>query len=183
MHRRFMRRVALFAALALVAPVLGAPLAAPALAQGKAKGKAQEKAQEKAQDRVQLDSVTIHLFLATSGSLSPDIDTIKGFGARNFSVEGEGIRDNERFYAALVRVRFTSPREVFAQGTQAQVVVTDRWKKRVVRREEIANVYVGSHGHTHVPVFLPNAACGPFEVVVTGGGRRIVKQIEATCGE
>jgi hypothetical protein len=34
-----------------------------------------------------------------------------------------------------------------------------------------------------VPVFVADAACGPFEVVVTGGGRKIVKQIEATCGE
>jgi hypothetical protein len=83
----------------------------------------------------------------------------------------------------LIKVRFTSKGEVFADGTQAQVVVTDRWRKRVVRRERIAGVYIGSHGYTHVPVFLPDAACGPFEVVVTGGGRKIVKQIEATCGE
>jgi hypothetical protein len=61
--------------------------------------------------------------------------------------------------------------------------VTDRWKKRIVRREQIANVYIGSEGHTYVPVYLPDAACGPFEVVVTGGCRKIVKQIEATCGE
>jgi hypothetical protein len=151
-------------------PLLVFALAAPssaALAQGKA----------------QLDSVTIHLFLATSGTLSPDLETIEDFGARNFSVQGKGLADNERFYAALIKVRFTSKGEVFAQGTQAQVVVTDRWKKRVVRREQIGNVYIGSDGHTHVPVFLPDAACGPFEVVVTGSGRKIVKQIEATCGE
>ena len=152
--------------LPLLALAFAAP-SSPALAQGKA----------------QLDSVTIHLFLATSGTLSPDLETIQGFGARNFSVQGEGLADNERFYAALIKVRFTSKGEVFAQGTQAQVVVTDRWKKRIVRREQIANVYIGSHGHTYVPVFLPDAACGPFEVVVTGGGRKIVKQIEATCGE
>ena len=152
--------------LALLALAFAAPSSA-ALAQGKA----------------QLDSVTIHLFLATSGTLSPDLETIEGFGARNFSVQGEGLADDERFYAALIKVRFTSKGEVFAQGTQAQVVVTDRWKKRIVRREQIANVYIGSHGWTFVPVFLPDAACGPFEVVVTGGGRKIVKQIEATCGE
>ena len=159
------------AALLLVALALAAP--APALAQGKGK----------APDRAQLNSVTIHLFLATSGTWSPDIDTIEEFGARNFSLQGKGIADNERFYAALIKVRFTSKGEIFAQGPQAQVVVTDRWKKRVVRRESIANVYIGSHGYTHVPVFLADAACGPFEVVVTGGGRKIVKQIEATCGE
>jgi len=159
-----MRRIALvLAALTLAAP-------APALAQGKAR------------DRAQLDSVTIHLFLATSGTWSPDIETIEGFGAWNFALQGQGIADNERFYVAMIRVRFTSPRGVYADGTQAQVVVTDRKTKRVVKRERIAGVYIGSHGSTHVPVFL-NAACGPFEVVVTGGGRKIVKQIEAACGE
>jgi hypothetical protein len=159
------RTVLALAALAFTVLAFGA--SAPALAQGKA----------------QLDAVSIHLFLATSGALSPDVETIKGFGARNFSVWGEGIADNERFYAALIRVRFTSKGEVFAQGAQALVVVTDRSKKQAVRRERIADVYVGSHGYTHVPVFLPSAACGPLEIVVTGSGRKIVRQLEATCGE
>lgn len=147
--------------------VLAIAVATPAWAQGKA----------------QLDAVSIHLFLATSGTLSPDVETIKGFGAWNFSVQGEGLADNERFYAALVRVRLTSPGEVFAKGTQAQVTVTHRRTKRVVKRERIADVYIGSHGWTFMPVFLPDAACGPFEVVVTGNGRKIVKQLEAACGE
>jgi hypothetical protein len=136
-----------------------------------------------AQGKAQLDAVSIHLFLATSGMLSPDLETIKGFGARNFSVQGEGIADNERFYAVLIKVRLTSKGETFAQGQQAQVTVTDRRTKKVVRRERIADVYIGSHGWTFVPVFLPDAACGPFDVVVTGSGRKIAKAIEATCGE
>ena len=172
MHRQWMRRVALLLALALVAP-------SAAWAQGKAQGKTQSKAQ----DKVQLDSVTIHLFLATSGTWSPDIETIEGFGAHNFALQGQGIADNERFYSGMIKVRFTSQGRVFADGTQATVVVTDRWRKRVVRRERIAGVYVGEIGYTHVPIFLPDAACGPFEVVVTGGGRKIVKQIETHCGE
>jgi hypothetical protein len=83
MLRQLMRHVAPLLALGMTVP------SSPALAQGK----------------VQLDSVTIHLFLATSGTLSPDIETIQGFGARNFSLQGEGIADNERFYAALMKVR------------------------------------------------------------------------------
>ena len=133
--------------------------------------------------QTQLNSVTIHLFLASSGTLSPDVETIKGSGAWNFSVQGEGIADNERFYAVLIKVRMTSKGEVFAKGTQARVVVTDRRTKKVVRRERVADLYIGSHGWTFVPIFLPNAACGPFEIVATGGGREIVKQIEAACGE
>jgi hypothetical protein len=98
-------------------------------------------------------------------------------------VQREGIAPEERFYAVLIKVRLTSKGEVFAKGTQAQVVVTDRRTKKVVRRETIADVYIGSHGWTFVPVFLPNAAFGPFDVAVTGGGRKIAKAIEATCGE
>jgi hypothetical protein len=63
MHCQFMRRVALFAALVLVVPVLAAPMAA--LAQGKAKARRKRKRKTEAQ----LDSVTIHLFLVTSGSV------------------------------------------------------------------------------------------------------------------
>ena len=53
----------------------------------------------------------------------------------------------------------------------------------VVKRERIAAVHVGKSGVTHVPVWLPDAACGSFEVVVTGGGRKFVRQIETHCGE
>jgi hypothetical protein len=136
-----------------------------------------------AQGKVQLDSVSIHLFLATSGTLSPDVETIAGFGARNFGLQGEGIAPDERFYAALIKVRLISKTEVFAKGTQAQVVVTDRRTRKVVKRERIADVYIGSHGWTFVPVFVANAACGPFDIVVTGGGRRIERALEVTCGE
>jgi hypothetical protein len=136
-----------------------------------------------AQGRAQLDAVSIHLFLATSGSLSPDVDSIKELLSRNFSVQGEGLADNERFNAALIKVRLTSSREVFAQGVQAEVVIINRGTKRVVKRERIGDIYIGAHGFTYMPVFFPNAACGPFDVVVTGGGRKIVKALEATCGE
>ena len=140
-------------------------------------------AQGKMRDTVQLDSVSIHLFLTTAGVFSPDVETIEGFGAWNFGVQGTGILPNERFHSALINVRMTSKGEVYARGTQAQVVVTERRTKRVFKRERIADVHIRAAGVTHLPVFLPDAACGPFEVVVTGGGRRIVKQLEAACGE
>jgi hypothetical protein len=136
-----------------------------------------------AQDRARLDSISVHVFLTKSGTLSDDLEKIEGFGARNFSIQGKGIADGERFYAALIKVKLTAPKEIFAKGTQAEVVVTDRRSKKAIKRERLADIYIGSHGWTIQPVFLPDAACGPFEVVATGGGRRIVKAIEATCGE
>lgn len=134
-------------------------------------------------ERARLDSISVHLFLATSGTLSADVDTIDGFGARNFSVQGKGIKDDERFYAALIKVRMTAPKEIFAKGPQAEITVTDRRTKKVVKRERIADLYVGGHGWTIVPVWLPSAACGPFEIVASGGGRKLTRSLEVTCGE
>jgi hypothetical protein len=134
-----------------------------------------------AQDRATLDAVSLHLFLTKSGTLSRDVSA--NFSSWNFAPEGEGIPEGERFYAMLVRVRLTAPREVFAKGTQAEVVVTNRETRKVVKRERIANVYIGSEGWTFAPVFVPDAACGPFDIVVTGGAKKIAKALEAKCGE
>ena len=77
----------------------------------------------------------------------------------NFSVQGKGIKDNERFYAALIKVKLTAPKEIFAKGAQAEIVVTDRRTRKVVKRERLADVYIGGHGWTiHAGV---------------GGGRRL----------
>jgi hypothetical protein len=138
-------------------------------------------AQKGEQDRATLDAVSLHVFLTKSGTLSRDVS--ENFGAWNFTPQGEGIEEGERFYAMLVRVRLTAPREVFAQGTQAEVVVTSRLTRRVVKRERIADVYIGSGGWTFVPVFVADASCGPFDVVVTGGGKKITKTLEVKCGE
>ena len=157
--------------LRLVALFLFVLAAAPAHAQGKG------------QDRARLNSISVHLFLATSGMLSEDVETIAGFGARNFSLQGNGIKDNERFYSALIKVKLTAPKEIFAKGPQAEIVVTDRRTRKVVKRERLADIYIGSHGWTVMPVWLPDAACGPFEIVATGGGRKLTRALEVTCGE
>ena len=91
--------------------------------------------------------------------------------------------DDERFYAALIKVQMTAPKEIFAQGPQAEITVTDRRTKKVVKRERIADLYVGGHGWTIVPVWVPSAACGPFEIVASGGGRKLTRSLQVTCGE
>jgi hypothetical protein len=136
-----------------------------------------------AQDRARLDAVSVHLFLTKSGTLSADVTAMPNFFARNFEPNGEGFAEGDRFEAVLVKLRFTAPREIFAKGQQAELVVTDRKTKKVIRRERIADLYVGSHGWTFVPVFIPKAACTPLELTATGGGQRITKSLEFSCGE
>ncbi len=132
--------------------------------------------------RADIDSVSVHLFLTKSGALSADVETIEGFGAWNFALQGKDI-DGERFYSFLIKVKMTAPGEVFAKGRQAEVVVTDRRTKKIVKRERIADVYIGPNGWTIVPVWIADGACGPFDIVVSGGGKRIAKSLEAACGE
>jgi hypothetical protein len=144
---------------------------------------AQDRAQVRPPVRAQLDSISVHLFLSTSGTLSEDVEKIEGFGAWNFSLQGAGIGPNERFYSFLIKVRLTSAGEVFAKGQQADIVVTHRRTRKVVKRERISDVYIGSHGWTVLPVFVEDGACGPFEIVATSRGKRIVKALEAACGE
>jgi hypothetical protein len=79
-------------------------------------------------------------------------------------------------------IRFTAAKEIFAEGQQAEVVVTDSTKK-VVSRKRIADLYVGGHGWSFVPVYLADVACRPLTVTVTGGGKRIVKSLPFSCGE
>ncbi len=135
-----------------------------------------------AADRATLDAVSVHLFLQKSGTLSADVTAIEGFFARNFVPDGKGFADGERFNDVLVRIRFTAAKEIFAEGQQAEVVVTDSTKK-VVSRKRIADLYVGGHGWSFVPVYLADVACRPLTVTVTGGGKRIVKSLPFSCGE
>jgi hypothetical protein len=141
-----------------------------------------------AAERATLDAVSVHLFLQKSGALSTDVTAIEGFFARNFVPDGKDFAEGERFDDVLVRIRFTARKEIFAEGPQAEVVVTDSASKKVVSRKRIADLYVGGHGWTFVPVYLAGVACKPLTVTVTGvtvtgGGKRIVKTLPFSCGE
>jgi len=140
-------------------------------------------AQSKGKDRAQLDSVSVHIFLTKSGTLSDDVTAMEKFAAWNFSPDGTGIPPGEKFYSMLIRVKFTSNGEVFAKGQQAELVVTDRRTRKIVKREKFSGVYIGPHGWTYLPVFIEDGACGPFEIVASAPGKRITKSLEMACGE
>ena len=124
----------------------------------------------------------VHLFLDKSGTLSKDILTIPNFRSWNFSTDAEGIPDGGHFRAILITLRITAPGEHFAKGKVADVTLTNHDKK-VVKRARVADVYIGTEGAIFAPVFVEDAACGPFDLVVTGKGKRIAKRLEIHCGE
>jgi hypothetical protein len=136
-----------------------------------------------AQNKAAVDSVSVHLFLDKSGSLSKDITTIPNFSTWNFVADGEGIPDREHFHSILIKVRVTAPGEHYAKGLLATVTLTNRETKKIVKRKRLENIYIGSEGATFEPVFVDDAACGPFDLVVSGGGKRIAKSLEIKCGE
>jgi hypothetical protein len=136
-----------------------------------------------AQNKATLDSVSVHLFLEKSGTLSPDVTAIPNFRTWNFAPATEGIPQDELFHAILVKLRITAPGEHFASGKVAELTLTNRTTKKVAKRARIADVYVGPEGAVFVPVLVEDAACGPFTLVVTGGAKRIAKSLELNCGE
>lgn len=136
-----------------------------------------------AQNKAALDSVSVHLFLDKSGTFSPDITAIPGFHSWNFSTVAEGIPADEHFRAILIKLRITAPGEHFAKGKVAELTLTNRTTKKIIKRARVADVYIGPEGAVFVPVLVEDAACGPFTLVVTGGTRRIAKSLSMDCGE
>ena len=156
-----------------VAAVFLLMLTAPALAQKRAPE----------QNKAALNSVSVHLFLDKSGALSKDITAIPNFHSWNFSSIPEGIPEDEHFRAILIKLRITAPGEHFAKGVVADVTLTNLNTKKVVKRARVADTYIGTEGAVFVPVLVDDAACGPFDLVVTGKGKRIAKKLEIHCGE
>ncbi len=136
-----------------------------------------------AQNKAVLDSVSVHLFLDKSGTLSPDITAIPNFKTWNFATIAEGIPEDEHFRAILIKLRIAAPGEHFAKGKVAELTLTNRSTKKVVKRAQVTGLYIGPEGAVFVPVLVDDAACGPFDLVVTGGAKRIAKSLEINCGE
>lgn len=136
-----------------------------------------------AADKAQLDTVSVHLFLAKSGTLSADITQIRDFHAWNFVPSGAGIPDGEQFDAVFVKVRLRAAKEIFAKGEQARLVVTASEDKKVIRRDRIADVYIGPERVLHYGFYITNVGCKPLQIVVTAGSKMIKKTASFNCGE
>jgi hypothetical protein len=139
-----------------------------------------------AADKVELDSVSVHLFLEDSGTLSRDIATVTDFSSWN------GSSDEGRADAILIMVRFRSSGEAFAKGEQARVlvttqksrfVVTSQAENRVIKSERLKDIYIGPQGTTYRAVFVPGVGCTPLKITVTGGSKVFTKKLDFACGE
>jgi hypothetical protein len=164
--QRLYRAICSAAAAAIATGLLG-PLVTPALAQ----------------QRTSLDAVSVHLFLEKSAQWSGDVTAIAGFKSWNGTPMGAGLPEDDRFQAVLIQVRLAAKGELFARGPQATVTVSDSRRRRVLLHRQIADVYVDAGGKTTKLVFLPDAACAPLDIRVTGGGRTIAKKVNIDCGE
>jgi hypothetical protein len=136
-----------------------------------------------AADKARLDDVSVHLFLANSGTLSTDITTVRNFHAWNLVPSGDGIPDGESFDAVFVKVRLGADKEIFARGEQARLAIIASESKKVLKREKLADVYIGPERIAYHGFYLANIGCTPLEIVVTAGKKVIRKTANFNCGE
>jgi hypothetical protein len=135
-----------------------------------------------AQDRAEAVDFSVQLFLSGKGEFSRDVFKIEEFGAHNFSYFGKGD-EGGRFTGFLVRVEFRSPKEIFAQGRQAQIVFRDLKTKKILRTWNIADVYIGDTGVAFRAAFFDDLDCKSMSVTLTSGKTRIARELPLHCGE
>jgi hypothetical protein len=133
---------------------------------------------------VELDSVTVHLFLESSGELSRDVTSVPDFMAANFEPMGQGIPNGERFHSFLIKVTFRATGEVWEPGVVAEVrVINKRTGKRILSRT-IRGVYVGRSQHlSHVPIFVEGHECEQLVIEVRSPEKTIKKELPFACFE
>ncbi|MBY0533125.1 MAG: hypothetical protein K2P86_14240 [Xanthobacteraceae bacterium] len=118
------------------------------------------------------------------GELSPNIFTLEGFGAWNFSAQWKG-NDGGKFSGFLVRVKLesNSKKDIFAQGRQAQIVLRNRKTKKVLRAWNISDIYVGDNGVSYRAQFFEGLDCQFMEITLTSGTTKITRELPFACGE
>jgi hypothetical protein len=134
------------------------------------------------QERAEAADFTIQLFLERTGELSPDVFKIEEFVAFNFGFHGKNL-EGGKFSGFLARVELRAPREVFAEGKQAELVFRDRKSKKVLRTWNISDVYIGDNGVSFRGQFFTGLDCAPMEVTLVAGKRRITRELAFQCGE
>ncbi len=143
---------------------------------------AQPRAKAPPPERVQATDFTVQLFLEASGEFSPDIFSLEEFGVWNFSAQWKG-NDGGKFSGFLVRVKFQSPKEIFAPGRQAQVVLRNRKTGKVLRSWNISDIYVGDNGVSYRAQFFEGLDCEVMEATLTSGRTRVTRALPFACGE
>jgi hypothetical protein len=83
----------------------------------------------------------------------------------------------------FVKVRFSAAKEMFAKGEQARLEIVASESKKVLRRERLADVYVGPDRVVHRGFYLANIGCTPLDIVVTARPKVIRKALHFNCGE
>ncbi len=135
-------------------------------------------------DSARATDFSVHLFFEASGELSPNIFTLEEFGVWNFSAQWKG-NNGGKFSGFLVRVKLqsNSPKDVFAQGRVAQLILRDRKTKKMLVTWNISDVYVDDKGVSFRGQFFSNLDCQLMEATLTSGGAQITRDLPFACGE
>lgn len=134
-------------------------------------------------DKLSLHAVSIHLFLENSGQFSHDITQAPGVGAWNFRPISGDVDHDETFHSYLIKVTFRSGGEVFTEGEQATLVISEIESGKVLLTETIRNLYIGPSGQVTKPFLIHDLVCGPLRVDVSDHEKTITNQLQFVCGE
>jgi hypothetical protein len=136
----------------------------------------------RAQGRVEAADFTVQLFVSGKGEFSPDVFKLEEFAAHNFTFQAKGV-EGGKFSGFLVRVEFRAPKEIFAQGRQAQVIFRDIKTKKVLKTWNIADVYIGDTGAAFRAAFFEDLDCNLMSVTLISGKTRVTRELPLHCGE
>ena len=134
-------------------------------------------------DKLSIHAVSIHLFLEISGEFSHDVTQAPGVGAWNFRPISGDIDFDEIFHSYLIKVSFRSGGEVFAEGEQATLVISEIESGKVLLTETIRNLYIGPSGQVTKPFLIHDLVCGPLRVDISDLEKTITNQLQFACGE
>jgi hypothetical protein len=127
-----------------------------------------------------LDSITIHLLYAMTGTLSRNIGSPESFAGWN-TIIGEGASGGPAD-DMLVEVHVTSS-QAEANMERPLVVVVRNGKGAVMARRTFKSLLLEDHKATAF-VFLPNSTCaGHVTVQATLAGKTVKSSVDLNCGE
>jgi len=134
-------------------------------------------------DSVYLEKLSVHLFLEKSGVFSKDITVSKEFMTHNYSPDGEGIPEGEIFHSYLVKILFSSDKEIFVPSNVATLKVINRNDKKVIFNKTISGIYIGPERAIYKSFLVSGNECKYQILTVSTKEKTIKKQLPFHCGE
>ena len=136
-----------------------------------------------AAEPVQVQAVSIHLFLTPTGEFSEDIAALEGFSSWNFTPAIPLRTPGRQFHSYLIKVYLKTAKEAYVRGKIASVEVRSQARKRSLHASTVSNLYFPAEGETVIARLIEGHVCEPVTILVSTATSRVTKNIDFQCGE